>query len=70
VPIDGTLRSWSSRYARAVLAQCEGNKKRACDILDVSYHTLKSLIEHVPDDETTRRRVAALAAEEVQNSVA
>jgi transcriptional regulator with PAS, ATPase and Fis domain len=70
IPLDGTLRSWSSRYARAVLTQCEGNKKRACDILDVSYHTLKSLIEHVPDDEMTRRRVAALAADEVENSVA
>ncbi len=69
-PLDGTLRAWSARYARAVLAQCEGNKKRACDILDVSYHTLKSLIDYVPDDEMTRRRVATLAAAEVENSVA
>jgi transcriptional regulator with PAS, ATPase and Fis domain len=70
VPLDGTLRAWSSRYARAVLAQCEGNKKRACDILDVSYHTLKSLLEHEPEDEVVKRRVAERAAAEVVDSVA
>ena len=43
---DHTLRGWSSRYARLVLDRCHGNKRQTCDILDVSYKTLQSLLEH------------------------
>jgi transcriptional regulator with PAS, ATPase and Fis domain len=39
---EDTLRAWSSRYVSLVLARCKGNKRRACQILDISYHTLKS----------------------------
>jgi transcriptional regulator with PAS, ATPase and Fis domain len=39
-----TLRAWSSRYARLVLDRFRGNKRRACDVLDISYHTLQALI--------------------------
>ena len=42
---DSTLRGWSRRYARLVLERCDGNKRRACDILDISYHTLQSLLD-------------------------
>lgn len=41
-----TLRAWSSRYVRLVLDRCAGNKRRACDELDISYHTLKVLLEY------------------------
>jgi len=40
-----TLRAWCSRYVRVVLDRCEGNKRRACDELDISYHTLRSHLE-------------------------
>jgi transcriptional regulator with PAS, ATPase and Fis domain len=43
---DESLRGWSSRYARVVLERCQGNKRRACEILDISYHTLQSLLEY------------------------
>jgi transcriptional regulator with PAS, ATPase and Fis domain len=41
-----TLRAWSSRYVKAVLERCRGNKRRACDVLDISYHTLQAHLEH------------------------
>lgn len=41
-----SLRAWSSRYARLVLARCEGNRRRACDELDISYHTLRALLRY------------------------
>ncbi len=41
-----TLRAWSSRYARLVLDRCAGNRRRACKELDISYHTLRSLLRH------------------------
>jgi DNA-binding NtrC family response regulator len=39
-----TLRAWASRYARLVLDRCEGNKREACRVLDISYHTLQSYL--------------------------
>jgi two-component system NtrC family response regulator len=39
---DDSLRAWSSRYVRLVLERCQGNKRRACQILDITYHTLQS----------------------------
>jgi len=48
-PVDDrheTLRAWSSRYVRAVLERCQGNKRRACDVLDISFHTLQAHLGH------------------------
>src|SRR6185295_167295 len=54
-----SLRAWSSRYVRLVLERCQGNKRRACDLLDISYHTLQSLIEY--DTSTGQLRTPAPA---------
>ena len=43
---DESLRAWSSRYARLVLERCHGNKRRACDVLDISYHTLQAHLDY------------------------
>jgi transcriptional regulator with PAS, ATPase and Fis domain len=49
---DDSLRAWSSRYVRLVLERAHGNKRRACDVLGISYHTLQS---HLDYDGRTRR---------------
>src|SRR5712692_9271639 len=49
-----TLRAWASRYARLVLDRCRGNKREACDILDISYHTLNSYLRFPIHDATAQ----------------
>jgi transcriptional regulator with PAS, ATPase and Fis domain len=41
-----TLRAWGSRYARLVLERSQGNKREACRVLDISYHTLQAYLRH------------------------
>ena len=63
---DDSLRAWSSRYVRLVLERCEGNKRRACEILDITFHTLQSHLGY--ENEAQRLRVAAPAADEAPAS--
>jgi transcriptional regulator with PAS, ATPase and Fis domain len=41
-----TLRAWGSRYARLVLERCGHNKRHACRVLDISYHTLQAYLRY------------------------
>jgi two-component system, NtrC family, response regulator HydG len=43
---DDSLKAWTCRYVRLVLDRCDGNKKRACDELAISYHTLQSHLDY------------------------
>lgn len=43
---DDSMRAWGSRYARLVLERCEGNKREACRVLGISYHTLQSYLAY------------------------
>jgi DNA-binding NtrC family response regulator len=39
-----TLRGWASRYVRLALERANGNKRAACQMLDISYHTLQAYL--------------------------
>ncbi len=43
---DDTMRAWGSRYARIVLDRCNQNKRQACQMLGISYHTLQSYLAY------------------------
>ncbi|MEQ1572752.1 MAG: sigma 54-interacting transcriptional regulator, partial [Vicinamibacterales bacterium] len=41
-----SMRAWGSRYARLVFERCGRNKRRTCQVLDISYHTLQAYLRH------------------------
>ncbi len=45
---DDTLRGWASRYARVVWQRCGQNKRKACRVLGISYHTLDAHLRYRP----------------------
>jgi transcriptional regulator with PAS, ATPase and Fis domain len=49
-----SLRSWGTRYAQLVFERCGRNKRTACRVLDISYHTLRGYLRPKAD----RRRPA------------
>ena len=42
-----SMRAWGSRYARLVLERCDRNKRRTCEVLGISYHTLQSYLRYL-----------------------
>ncbi len=43
-----TMRAWGSRYARLVLDRCKQNKRQACRVLGITYHTLNAYLNYRP----------------------
>jgi two-component system response regulator HydG len=41
-----TMRAWGSRYARLTLDRAAGNKREACRVLNISYHTLQAYLRY------------------------
>jgi transcriptional regulator with PAS, ATPase and Fis domain len=41
-----TLRAWGSRYVRLVLERSGRNKRKACQALGISYHTLQAYLQY------------------------
>jgi len=50
-----SMRAWGSRYARLVLERCKNNKRQACRVLDISYHTLQAYLRYKPKLKARRR---------------
>jgi transcriptional regulator with PAS, ATPase and Fis domain len=53
IAADETMRAWGSRYARLVLQRCGDNKRRACRVLGISYHTLRAYLRYGTDSADT-----------------
>jgi DNA-binding NtrC family response regulator len=41
-----TMRVWGSRYAHLIFERCGRNKRRACRVLGISYHTLDAYLRY------------------------
>ena len=39
-----SMRAWGSRYARIIFERCGRNKRKACRLLGISYHTLEGYL--------------------------
>jgi transcriptional regulator with PAS, ATPase and Fis domain len=50
-----TMREWGSRYARLVFERAGRNKRRACKVLDISYHTLQAYLRLAPSEPPAAR---------------
>jgi transcriptional regulator with PAS, ATPase and Fis domain len=64
---DDTMRAWGSRYAHLVVGRCKGNKRQACRMLGISYHTLQAYLrygatEPLGDDESHQLAPTGLTA--------
>jgi transcriptional regulator with PAS, ATPase and Fis domain len=46
VQANDTMRAWGSRYARLILERCNRNKRQACQVLGISYHTLNAYLKY------------------------
>jgi two-component system, NtrC family, response regulator HydG len=45
-----TMRAWGSRYARLIHERCGRNKREACKVLGISYHTLNNYLKYRPPE--------------------
>jgi DNA-binding NtrC family response regulator len=65
---DDSMRAWGARYARLVLARCNQNKRKACQVLDISYHTLVSYLQWRPGRSSGQRALAAERGDDAQTA--
>ena len=60
-----SLRAWASRYARLVLDRTKGNKRAACRVLDISYHTLQAYLRFPLENDANSAAFGTAAPEAV-----
>jgi transcriptional regulator with PAS, ATPase and Fis domain len=58
VQASDTMRAWGSRYARLIFERSARNKREACKVLGISYHTLNAYLKYRPPE----KRIATAAA--------
>jgi len=56
------LRTWATRYVMLVLQRCGNNKRAACRVLEISYHTLQTYLKHAAAPEARQDDGEAAAA--------
>jgi DNA-binding NtrC family response regulator len=56
-----SMRAWGSRYARLVFERCGHNKRRACRVLEISYHTLQAYLRYADRSARISRPLPAWA---------
>ena len=61
-----SMRAWGSRYARLVLERCDNNKRKACRVLDISYHTLQAYLRYTPQLRAAQKALPAPASNEAE----
>jgi len=44
---DESLRAWAALYVRLIVERAHGNKREACRMLGISYHTLQAYLKNV-----------------------
>ena len=64
-----TMRAWASCYARLVFERCDKNKRRASEMLDISYHTLDAYLRYGHSSRPAGKRVPAWARAGVGRAV-
>jgi hypothetical protein len=64
------MRAWGSRYARLVLERCDNNKRQACRVLDISYHTLQAYLKFKPKLRSAQKALPAPAADTAADDAA
>lgn len=62
-----SMRAWGSRYAWLVYERCGRNKRQACRVLDISYHTLQAYLRYpdrqaITEDDSVAPWVRSLSA--------
>ena len=54
-----SMRAWGSRYVRLIFERCNGNKRRACRLLDISYHTLQAYLRYAEKNAEASKEMPA-----------
>ena len=71
-----TLRAWARRYVRLIVDRVHGNKREACRVLGISYHTLQAYLKLADADAASEptgleesQAVAETASENVSENI-
>jgi DNA-binding NtrC family response regulator len=71
VEVGASMRAWGSRYARLIYERCGKNKRKACRLLGISYHTLDAYLRFAQRKQaSTRKQMPAWVVASLQEAEA